>query len=91
MKLLPLTALLLTVPIAAASQEKPVPKNDVRVQIPGCAYNRTFISEEAPATEGVGAIKPGRRFKMNAKKELERYLEGNERDENAPPSMRGKR
>ena len=26
------------------AQEKPLPKNEVRVQIPGCAYNRAFIS-----------------------------------------------
>jgi 1,4-dihydroxy-2-naphthoyl-CoA synthase len=48
------------------------------------------------AKEGMDAFLAGRKpnfqkFRMNAKKELERYLEGNERDENAPPSMRGKR
>jgi hypothetical protein len=53
-----------------AAQEKPLPKNDVRVQIPGCAYNRTFISGTSPAGEPVGNIKEGRRFKMNASKEL---------------------
>jgi hypothetical protein len=52
------------------AQEKPVPKNEVRVQIPGCAYNRTFISGTAPTGEPVGGIKEGRRFKMNASKEL---------------------
>ena len=54
---------------ALAAQEKPLPKNDVRVQIPGCAYNRTFISDEAPAGEPVGSIASGRRFKMSASKE----------------------
>ena len=52
------------------AQEKPVPKNDVRVQIPGCAYDRTFISGSAPAGEPVGSIKEGRRFKMSAAKDL---------------------
>jgi len=52
------------------AQEKPLPKNEVRVQIPGCAYNRTFLSGSSPAGEPVGAIKEGRRFKMNASKEL---------------------
>jgi hypothetical protein len=59
--------------LAAATvtaQEKPVPKNEVRVQIPGCAYNRTFISGTSPAGEPVGNIKEGRRFKLNASKEL---------------------
>jgi hypothetical protein len=55
---------------AVAAQEKPLPKNEVRVQIPGCAYNRTFISDEAPAGEPVGAIKPGRRFKLSASKQV---------------------
>jgi hypothetical protein len=67
-----LIALLAAAPVAgpAAGQEKPVPKNEVRVQIPGCAYKRTFISSEAPAGELVGVIKEGRRFKMSASKEL---------------------
>ena len=53
-----------------AAQEKPLPKNEVRVQIPGCAYNRTFISGSAPAGEPVGSIAEGRRFKMSGSKEL---------------------
>src|SRR3954447_25570822 len=52
------------------AQEKPLPKNEVRVQIPGCAYNRTFLSGTSPAGEPVGGIKEGRRFKMAASKEL---------------------
>jgi len=44
-----------------AAQEKPLPKSEVRVQIPGCAYNRTFISGTSPAGEPVGGIKEGRR------------------------------
>jgi hypothetical protein len=52
------------------AQEKPLGKDEVRVQIPGCAYNRTFISESAPSGELVGSIKPGRRFKLAASKEL---------------------
>ena len=55
---------------ALAAQEKPVPKNEVRVQIPGCAYSRTFISGTSPRGEPVGGVKEGRRFKMNASKEL---------------------
>jgi hypothetical protein len=52
------------------AQEKPLGKDEVRVQIPGCAYNRTFISTSAPASELVGAIKEGRRFKMSASKDV---------------------
>ena len=49
-------------------------------------------SEEAQ--EGMNAFLAGRapdfqQFRMRDKKELERYLAGYERDENAPPDMRG--
>src|SRR5262245_2873572 len=45
------------------AQEKPLPKNETRIQVPGCAYNRTFITGTAPAGEPVGSIKEGRRLK----------------------------
>ena len=46
------------------------------------------------ANEGMNAFLAGRKpnfqqFRLRDKKELERYLEGCERDENAPPAMRG--
>jgi hypothetical protein len=49
-------------------------------------------SEEAK--EGMNAFLAGRapdfqKFRMRDKKELERYIEGYETDENAPPHMRG--
>ena len=51
-------------------------------------------SEEA--NEGMTAFLEGRKpdfqkFRMRDKKELQRYVEGYERDENAPPDMRGSR
>ena len=67
--LIALAGVLATV-AAPAAQEKPLPKNEVRVQIPGCAYDRTFISGSAPAGEPVGSIAEGRRFKMSASKDL---------------------
>jgi hypothetical protein len=46
------------------------------------------------AKEGMDAFLAGRKpdfqkFRMRDKKELERYVQGYESDENAPPSMRG--
>ena len=46
------------------------------------------------AKEGMDAFLAGRKpdfqkFRMRDKKELERYVQGYETDENAPPSMRG--
>jgi dihydroxynaphthoic acid synthetase len=48
------------------------------------------------AKEGMNAFLAGRKpdfqkFRMRDKKELERYMEGYENDENTPPSMRGAR
>ena len=46
------------------------------------------------AKEGMDAFLAGatpdfQKFRMRDKKELERYVQGYERDENAPPAMRG--
>jgi hypothetical protein len=46
------------------------------------------------AKEGMDAFLAGRKpdfqqFRMRDKKELERYVQGYERDENTPPAMRG--
>ena len=62
--------LAMNVGIGVAAQEKPLPKNEVRVQVPGCAYNRTFITASAPTGEPVGAIAEGRRLKLSASKEV---------------------
>ena len=70
MRSLALLALPVLLIARVAAQEKPLPKNEVRVQVPGCAYNRTFITGTSPAGEPVGAIKEGRRFKMNASKDM---------------------
>ncbi len=70
MKRLTILSVLLAVPLVASGQETPVKKGEVRIQVPGCAYNRTFITEEAPQAEGVGGLKPGRRLKMNGDKAL---------------------
>jgi len=52
-----------------------------------------WSSEEAK--EGMDAFLAGRKpdfqlFRMRGKRELKKYLEGNEKDLNAPPSMRRK-
>ena len=48
------------------------------------------------ANEGMNAFLAGRKpdfqkFRMKAKRELEQYVDGYEKDLNAPPSMRKKR
>lgn len=70
MRFLPLLLLPALLIARVDAQEKPLPKNEVRVQVPGCAYNRTFITGSSPAGEPVGALKEGRRLKLNASKAL---------------------
>jgi len=57
--------------IAAAQEEKPVPKDSVRVSIPGCSKGSAFVVTESPEGERQSIeIKAGRRFRLTGKKEL---------------------
>jgi hypothetical protein len=64
--------LLLTVGITAAGQEeKPVPKDSVRVSIPGCSKGSAFVVTESPERERTSIeIRTGRRFRLTGKKDL---------------------
>jgi hypothetical protein len=63
-----------------AAQERKIPKDSELVSIRGCANNRTFIvaprSEDQPGTL---SIAPGRRFRMNGKKEILADIRARER------------
>jgi hypothetical protein len=64
---------LLVVAVVAplAGQEREVPKDSVRLSIPGCVEGRTFIVMRRDRPEPVDAeVEPGRRFRMNGKKDL---------------------
>lgn len=55
----------------AQEGEKPVPSDSTRVVLHGCATGRTFIV--GPRSEHAGAnlqVEPGRRLRLNGKKEL---------------------
>jgi hypothetical protein len=63
--------LFLTIGIAAAAQDRPVPKDSVRVSIPGCAKGSAFVVMESPESERTSIeITTGRRFRLTGKKEL---------------------
>src|SRR4030095_3998745 len=64
--------LLITISITATAQEeKPVPKDSVRVSTPGCAKGSAFVVTESPEGERQSIeIKAGRRFRLTGKKEL---------------------
>jgi hypothetical protein len=63
--------LLCTCALAVAAQEREVPKDSMRLAIPGCAKDRRFIVAERPGHEPVRSdIREGRRFRLNGKKDL---------------------
>lgn len=62
-----------------AQEQKPVPKDSVRVYIPGCAHDRIFIAY--PPTEdrpGGTAVPEGTRLRMNGPKALMTDIKGHE-------------
>jgi len=64
-------ALLLATPMSGQEQEPKVPKDSVRLSIPGCVEGRRFIvmQRERPEPVDPSAIQPGRRFRLNGKKQ----------------------
>lgn len=48
----------------AAQQEKPVPKDSMRLSIPGCAKGVVFTVRESPEHESRSSVPPGRRFRL---------------------------
>lgn len=65
--------------LAQAQEQKPVPKDSVRVYIPGCAHDRIFTAY--PATEdrpGGSAVPEGTHLRMNGPKALLADIKGHE-------------
>jgi hypothetical protein len=54
----------------SGQQEKPVPKDSVRISIPGCAKGVMFTVTDSPEHESRSQVAPGRRFRLAGKKEL---------------------
>ena len=66
-----IAVLFLIIGTSASAQEKPVPKDSVRVSIPGCAKGSAFVVTESPEGERTSVeIKAGRRFRLTGKKDL---------------------
>jgi hypothetical protein len=65
--MLALLVIVLTAPLAG--QERKVPKDSVRLSIPGCVEGRTFIVMRRERAEPVDSeVQPGRRFRLNGPK-----------------------
>ena len=54
----------------AGQQEKPVPKDSVRISVPGCSKGTAFLVMESPEHESRSGVAPGRRFRLSGKKEV---------------------
>ena len=72
---------LLTVAVAVGlvagvggQQEKPVPKDSMRISIPGCSRGTAFVVMESPEHETRADVKPGRRFRLSGKREVMREI-----------------
>lgn len=63
---------------AQQDQEKPVPKDSVRISIPGCSRGVMFTVMESPEHESRSSVAPGRRFRMAGKRELIQEIQGRE-------------
>ena len=55
---------------AGLAQEKPVPKDSMRITIPGCAKGVAFTVMDSPEHESRSSVPPGRRFRLSGKKAL---------------------
>ena len=56
---------------AIAQEERPVPKDSVRVSIPGCSKGSAFVVMDSPEGERTSVeIQTGRRFRLTGKKPL---------------------
>jgi hypothetical protein len=64
-----LLALVIAAPLSG--QEREVPKDSVRLSIPGCVEGRTFIVMRRDQAEPVAVeVQPGRRFRLNGKRDM---------------------
>ncbi|MCA1586580.1 MAG: hypothetical protein LC791_18020 [Acidobacteria bacterium] len=54
-----------------SAQEREVPKDSLRISIPGCARGRTFIvAPQAEHEPSRADVQPGRRFRLSGQKKL---------------------
>ena len=77
-----LLATVMTVSVGLLNaQEKAVPKDSVRLTIPGCAYDRLFIVDSSPEHEMPRSdIKPGRRLRLSGPKKMLEEIKSRQSD-----------
>jgi hypothetical protein len=62
----------------AAAQEKPVPKDSMRIAVPGCSKGVVFTVTESPEHESRSSVAPGRRFRLSGPKNLLKEIKDRE-------------
>ena len=64
--------LMLILGAALAAQEREVPKDSIRISIPGCAKGSAFVVMESPEGEERSSpeIREGRRFRLTGKRDV---------------------
>jgi hypothetical protein len=71
-----LALLVVTLAAPLTGQEREVPKDSVRLSIPGCVEGRTFIVMRRDRPEPVDVeVEPGKRFRLNGKKDMLRDMQ----------------
>jgi hypothetical protein len=66
-----IAVLMVALGVTLAAQERPVPKDSVRVSIPGCSKGSAFVVTVSPEDERPRAeIQPGRRFRLTGKRDV---------------------
>jgi hypothetical protein len=77
--LVALLAVASTIAVAHAQEQKPVPKDSVRVMVPGCSKNYVFTAGRATEDQPGGtAIPEGTHLRMNGPKKLMADIKGQE-------------
>jgi hypothetical protein len=61
-----------------AGQEKEVPKDSMRISIPGCARGAAFTVVESPEHESRTIVEPGRRFRLAGPKAVMKEIKERE-------------
>ncbi len=64
--------------VLAAQESKPVPKDSVRVFVPGCSKGRIFTAAAPTEDHGGAPVPEGTHLRMNGKKELMEEIKSRE-------------
>jgi hypothetical protein len=73
-----LIATLSALAVARAQEQKPVPKDSVRVMVPGCSKNYVFTAGRPAEDQGGTAVPEGMHLRMNGPKNVMAEIKGQE-------------